>query len=230
MSTGDLELRIAWQRHVATSSRTDHVAELAEITEIADRWLDSVLGRHREPHRHYHDVRHVRWVVRHVRELAADLADSDVAVGDLDAVVAAAFFHDVIYDPTASGNEAASGALAATALRELGWADEAVDHVVAMIEGTAHHRVDHATSTDTAVLFAADLGVLAADPAGYSDYVRNVRREYHHVHDADWVTGRAAVLRSFLERDAIYAPALGLDSWERRARANLAAELGALTR
>lgn len=218
MSTGDLEFRVAWERHVGTG-------------EAADRWLESVVTRHREAHRHYHDVRHVRWVVRHVIELADGLADTHgVALHDPGAVVAAAFFHDVIYDPTASDNEAASAALAAAALGELGWSASRVSSVVAMIEGTAHHRVDPAITADTAVLYAADLGVLAADPAGYSDYVRNVRREYDHVDADDWRTGRASVLRSFLERESIYAPVLGLHTWERRARANLTAELGALGR
>ncbi len=210
MTTGDLELRIAWERHIGTGTS-------------ADRWYESIVARHREAQRHYHDLRHVRWVVRHVLEL-----DAEHPVDDLDAVIAAAFLHDVIYDPTASGNEAASAELAARALRELGWPDDRVDRVTAMIVGTAHHRIDETTSIDSAVLYAADLGVLAADPAGYSDYVRNVRREYHHVDDQDWVVGRVSILRSFLARQAIYAPDLELRSWEQRARGNLTAELEAL--
>ncbi|MDW3214247.1 MAG: hypothetical protein R8G01_09640 [Ilumatobacteraceae bacterium] len=219
MSSGDLELRVAWERHVGTG-------------EVSGGWYESVIARHHEAHRHYHDVRHVRWVVRHVGELAA-ARDGD-QVADLGAVVVAAFFHDVVYDPTASDNEVASATLAARALAELDWPTARVARVVAMIEGTAHHRVDtvdgEPITLDTAVLYAADLGVLAADPAGYADYVRNVRREYGHVDDADWSAGRTAVLRSFLERRAIYAPELGLDAWERRARANLAAELDTLGR
>ena len=213
MTTGDLELRIAWEQHVGTD-------------DAAKGWYESVVARHREPHRHYHDVRHVRWVVRQARALADGRDD----LHDLGSVIAAAFFHDAIYDPTASDNEAASAVLATRALSELGWPDERVARVGAMIEGTAEHRVDPTITVDTAVRYAADLGVLAADPAGYSDYVRNVRREYHHVSDADWASGRSAVLRSFLDRDVIYAPELGLDEWELRARANLVAELGALGR
>ena len=99
--------------------------------------------------------------------------------------------------------------------------------VGAMIEATAHHDVTD-VDVDRAVLFAADLAVLAASPGSYSDYARNVRREYAHVGDRDWVTGRGAVLRSFLARPAIYAPCLALDDWEQRARGNLTAELETL--
>ena len=210
MVDGDLELRIAWERHVGRSAK-------------AGDWFTSVISRHREQHRSYHDVRHVRWVVRHVRELA-----NRRGLDDLDATVAAAFFHDVIYDPTAPGNEVASAALAEIALSDLDWAPRRVGFSATLIIGTVEHRWETATSIDAAVLYAADLGVLAAPPAGYSDYVRNVRREYDHVSDVDWATGRAAVLRSFLDRDAIFAPVLGLSDWELRARGNLAAELDSL--
>lgn len=210
MTDGDLELRIAWERHLGSS-------------DAATRWRETTLSRYRQAHRHYHDVRHVKWVVRHVGELA-----SDRRLVDLDAVVAAAFFHDAIYDPTATGNEAASARLAAVALGELGWNADRAAAVEAMIIGTSGHEPS-GIGLDEAVLFAADLAILAADPAGYSDYVRNVRREYAHVAETAWVTGRSAVLRSFLGRDAIFAPVLELDTWEQRARGNLAAELGDIT-
>lgn len=209
MAERDLDARVAWQRHLGDEP-------------AAMRWYESVIARHREPHRHYHDVRHVRWVVRHVLALAADHD-----VDDLGAIVVAAFFHDVVYDPVADDNEAASARLAAVALAEMGWPADRVAAVVHMVEGTADHAHEGATLA-AAVLYAADLAVLAADPAGYGDYVRNVRREYRHVSDADWSTGRGAVLRGFLARPAIYAPQLGLERWEQRARANLTAEVATL--
>lgn len=208
MTDGHLELGIAWERHVGR-------------TPEALRWLESVVNRYREPQRHYHDVRHLRWVVRHVEELGASATD-------LDAVIAAAFFHDAVYDPVASDNEVASARLATTALTELDWDPARIDSVGSMITATDRHDLADAT-TDATVLFAADLAVLAADPAGYSDYVRNVRREYHHVTEPDWVTGRSAVLRSFLERERIYAVGLDLDTWEQRARGNITSELDTLT-
>ena len=209
MSDTEFEVRIAWQRHIGTDA-------------VADRWFDSVVARYREPHRQYHDIRDLRWVVRHVEHLAADRR-----VDDLDAVIAAACFHDVIYVATGHDNEVASARLAATALDDLGWDAGRIRHTVSMIEGTIDH--DHGeVGDDHRLLYAADLAVLAAAPAGYDDYARAVRREYHHVSAADWVTGRTAVLASFLARPAIYAPSLRLDDWEQRARGNLTSELDRL--
>lgn len=212
MSDGDLELRVAWHHHVGRDG-------------AADEHLESVLARYREPHRHYHTVRHLTWVVRHVTSLATGRG---VDLDDLGAVVAAAFYHDVIYDPRAADNEAASASLARAALGELGWADRRTDAVARMILGTVDHdlHLDRGgIDLDQAVLQAADLGVLAAEPARYGDYVRNVRREYAHVADDQWAIGRAEVLRAFIDRPAIFDPRLDLDGWEARARGNLAAEL-----
>jgi predicted metal-dependent HD superfamily phosphohydrolase len=175
-------------------------------------------------------VRHLRWVVRHAIELA-DRPEANGRVADLGAVVAAAFFHDVVYDTTRTDNEAVSSQVARRALEELGWAPARAASVAGLVGATAGHAAIAATgeSLDTAVLLAADLAVLASDPASYAEYVVGVRAEYAHVSDAAWRKGRAFVLRGFSERPAIFDPALGLDAWERRARANLAAELAGLS-
>lgn len=209
MSGVELELRVAWQRHLGTSP-------------AAATWFDEVLGAYRAEGRHYHGVRHVGWVVRHVEAIAADHP-----VDDLPATVAAAFFHDAVYDPTRSDNEAESAAMAARAVREIGWAEPACRHVAELVLATAGHDVD-GVDRDTAVLLAADLAVLAAEPSRYADYATAVRREYAHLDDAAWRTGRAAVLRTLRERPHLFAPELGLDEWERRARANITSELAAL--
>ncbi len=209
MSGDELELRVAWERHLGGAP-------------ASMRWFESVLRRHRAPDRHYHGVRHVRWVVRHVTELSARHS-----VDDPDAVVAAAFFHDAVYDPTAADNEAASARLATTALRELDWTTQRCDRVAAMIAATAAHDVGSA-DLDTAVLLAADLAVLAAEPARYADYVRGVRREYCHLEERRWRPGRAAVLRALAAQPRLFADVLGLNDWELRARANIAAELASL--
>lgn len=210
MSGDELELRVAWERYLGRSP-------------VAGDWLEAVLRRHRESTRHYHGVHHVAWAIRHVLVLADRL---DVA--DVGAIVAAAAFHDVVYDPARSDNEAVSARLAERALGEIGWDDERRSRVAAMIRATAGHALSGDLDLDTRVLLAADLAVLATDPARYQEYVLGVRNEHAHVAEPDWRRGRAAVLNGFLARDHIFDPALGLADWERRARANLTAELAGL--
>ena len=208
MSDRELELEVAWQRHVATDRTL----------------LDRLLARHREKHRRYHTAAHVAWVIRHVDELA-----SVEPIDHLDEVVAAAFYHDAVYEPTYPANERASARLARRDLTSIGWDADAVERVASMIEATEHgaNGTGHANG-DTAVLLDADLAILGADPAGYSTYVTGVRAEYRHVTDDEWRTGRAAVLEGFLDRPTIYSTPAARELWETRARANLAAELAGL--
>lgn len=201
----DVELWAAWEAHVA--DRTGP--------------LDRLMARHREPHRRYHGIAHLAWVVRHVLDLAEEQHPAD-----LDATIAAAFYHDAVYDPTSADNEAASARIAERDLDELGWPAERARSVGTMIESTATHL--DPPDLGTAILFDADLAVLGADPAAYDAYVRGVRAEYDHVADPAWRIGRADVLRGFLDRDAIYATAAGRARWEQRARANISAELATL--
>ena len=208
MSERDLELEVAWDRHIAT----DH------------RLLDGLLARHREKHRRYHTATHVAWVIRHVDELVADHP-----VDHHDEIVAAAFYHDAVYEPSYPANERASARLARRDLASIGWDEGAVERVGEMIEATEHGAATGELATgDTAVLLDADLAILGADPAGYSAYVAGVRSEYRHVDDDEWRVGRTGVLHGFLHRPAIYRTAPGRDRWEDRARANLTAELAQL--
>lgn len=81
---------------------------------------------------------------------------------------------------------------------------------------------------DLDILLDADLAILGAEPNDYRAYVAGVRTEYGHVDAAGWRAGRSAVLRQFLDRTTIYRTRWMRDVRERRARANLAAELATL--
>ena len=205
MTEPELELEVAWQQHVSPDRHP----------------LDGLLARHREKHRRYHNATHVAWVIRHVEELAGS-----EPVDDLDAIVAAAFYHDAIYEPTYPANERASARLARRDLAALGWPEARCDRVAAMIEATEHGAAASIDpSGDTAVLLDADLAVLGADPAGYAAYVSGVRAEYRHLDDDEWRSGRTSVLQEFLERPTIFVTDAGRARWEQRARANITAEL-----
>jgi predicted metal-dependent HD superfamily phosphohydrolase len=204
----EVELRTAWTTAIGRDARCMATFE-------------DVVGRHREPHRRYHGVRHVTWVVRHVHELAAE-----VPLRDTEAVIAAAFFHDAVYDPAATENEAASAALAERALAGLGWDAGRCRVVGDLVRATARHDPD--SDPDCRVLIDADLAVLGSDPAAYQAYVTGVRAEYGHLDDRSWRQGRTELLRRLLARQPLYATEPARRRWESRARANLAAELATL--
>lgn len=187
--------------------------------------LDELLARYREPHRRYHTVKHVETVVGTCRRLLAV-----ESVPDPRAVCLAAWFHDAVYDPRATGdaNERASAALAERVLAGLGHPTSRVAEVARLVLLTARH-VTGVVEVDAggAVLLDADLAILAERPAVYQAYVTGVRAEYGHLDGEAWRTGRVAVLRSLLARPALYVTA-SMRPAEPRARANLTAELATL--
>lgn len=172
------------------------------------------------PARRYHSLDHLADVLTRVDELA------DVAV-DLDVVRLGAWFHDAVYEPTATNNEERSAELAAGVLRRLRVAPTVVGEVARLVALTATHDPGP-DDRDGAVLCDADLGVLALGPVGYAAYVAAVRSEHGHLPDDEWRAGRAAVLRGLLDRPHLFATAPGRERWEAAARANVSAELAAL--
>lgn len=202
--------------------------------EVRSRWAATVgpsgpataafallVGRYSEPHRRHHGLAHLERVTADTEQLAIEVGLTDHAP-----VLAAAFFHDAVYDPRSAANEADSAALADRVLDGLGWPDERRGEVVRLVLATADHAV---TDLASAVLLDADLAVLGADAAGYEAYVRGVRSEYDFVTDDAWRVGRAAVLDGFLRRERIFHTE-PFRSREVRARANLASELARLGR
>lgn len=189
-----------------------------------DAAFAALAAAHEGPGRCYHTFAHASAVVDGVLSL---LSDGD-AWGP---PVLAAWFHDAVYDATAARgvNEGASAVLAARTLTDLGATLTAVGEVVRLVVATVDHRV-RTGDRGGGLLCDADLAVFAADGDAYDAYVAGIRREYAHVSDDEWRAGRARVLRSFLDRDAIYRTPAASERWEARARINISDELGRLSR
>lgn len=180
-----------------------------------------LLGRYAEPQRRYHDQRHLAEVLAAVDRLAGHAERPDV-------VRLAAWFHDAVYDPQAGAgvNEEASAELASAVLGRLGLDPALAGRVAALVRMTASHQ---AAGADAEVLSDADLAILGSSAARYAGYAADVRHEYAHVPEAAFRAGRAAILRSFVDRARIYLTPTGYAAWEGPARANLAAELAHLS-
>ena len=173
-----------------------------------------------EPHRRYHDLAHLAAVLGLVGQL-------DGAT-DPDAVRLAAWYHDVVYDPTRRDNEKVSAQRARAGLRGL-VPDERIAEVERLVLLTAGHDPGP-EDANGAVLCDADLAVLAGPPDAYVAYASAVREEYAHLSDEEFTAGRIAVLESLLELPVLYRTPEAARQWTDTARANLTAELTLLRR
>lgn len=190
-----------------------------------DMWIDLVT-RWSEPHRAYHNLNHLLQVLQVIDALTDPALTTNLALTDesLWQVRAAAWFHDVVYEPAASDNEARSADHAARQLLRIGAQEAQIATVRALISMTIDH---HVTDLDPAavILHDADLSILGQSAAQYLDYVNGVREEYSHIADEAFRIGRSTILTGFLNREKIY---LGSDAnrrFEARARINIQAEL-----
>ena len=174
--------------------------------------------------RHYHNLRHIETLLALAQEHAHAIADNE-------AIEAAIWFHDAVYDTAKSDNEGQSAELATELLA--GLADnERLEFIVAMIRSSANHRVPgsmQAPAADDCALFLdMDLAVLGSPAEEFAAYERAVRREYHWVPAEQWRAGRSQVLRNFLARPFIYASPQFQRSHEAAARSNLKRSLALL--
>jgi predicted metal-dependent HD superfamily phosphohydrolase len=176
-------------------------------------------ARYSQPHRRHHNTAHVRQVVRDATALTSGRDRALVAL--------AAWAHDVVYDGRPGMDERASAVWARHHLTAAGVAEPDV----ARVEGLVLATLDHTAPPDDHVanaLLDADLAVLAGAPADYERYRQAVRAEYAHVTDAQWQAGRAAVLRSLLDKDPLYRTLEAQASWTVQAHRNLTEELTTL--
>jgi predicted metal-dependent HD superfamily phosphohydrolase len=174
-----------------------------------------------EPHRRYHTR-------RHIEDCLAKLAAwPGLSPAERRVLIWAIWWHDAVYDPRASDNEAESAELARRDLPGLGATPAEVDEVARLIRLTAGHHVAEDDRLG-AILVCIDLSILAAEPPAYDAYSAAVRAEYAHVPDEAWRRGRAAVLQRFLETPVIFPDPGFRAAHEAQARANLAREIASL--
>ena len=184
----------------------------------APRVFRELQKMYREADRFYHTEQHVveclRALDRHVL-VAGNPAEIELAI----------WFHDAVYDPRKSDNEARSAALARRTLLSVGVGAESVGRIASMILATRTHR---AQGSDAELMLDIDLEILGQPQAIFWQYDQAIRKEYAWVPEAQYLSARARVLQGFLERSSIYCTAAFREAREQQARLNIERRLRAL--
>lgn len=189
---------------------------------VADAYapFDKLVEAYSEPHRYYHTLEHLGEMFRVVGRLAGVIADPP-------AVQLAVWYHDIVYDPTASDNEERSADWADRDLTAFGVPD-ATRAAVRQLILTTKHTAEVPDLPDAAAFLDADLAILGAAEARYARYAADIRKEYEWVPEDQYRAGRAAVLDGFLSRERIYRTAVMFEEGEAAARRNGMAEIARL--
>tara|TARA_R110001599_G_scaffold39891_3_gene121571 strand:+ start:68 stop:655 length:588 start_codon:yes stop_codon:yes gene_type:complete len=192
---------------------------------VPARLLDGLKARYGEPQRHYHTWDHIGALKRHYDDLSAHWRRPVP-------VLWALYWHDAIYDPTASDNEELSAQL----LEAEGSSVLAEDDLALgaqIIRATAKHEIpgglDPDDENDVALFLDIDLSILGAAAPVFDQYEADVRAEYAFVPDEAFRAGRLRILKSFSDRETIYFTAEGRQRWDQQARANLGRSIAQLS-
>lgn len=193
---------------------------LTADTDLCRRGYQQLHDAYSQTGRHYHALAHIRQMLEALDGRLGQLHDAAV-------VQLAVWFHDAVYSPLRSDNEARSADLARQFLAQTNLSAERRERVAYLIERTKDHtQPQPAPDTDLHLLLDVDLQILGAPEADYWRYARQVRQEYALVPDLMYRPGRQKVLSKFLELPHIYQTA-DFRRLEAQARRNLRAELEA---
>ncbi|USR79257.1 HD domain-containing protein [Arcanobacterium pinnipediorum] len=190
------------------------------------------------PERLFHNTRHLTDMLTRVDTLAPETQNPCL-------VRLATWGHglvfnispEAVYSRNGGEDERASAHVAAQYFSAIGIPSNNIERISDLIM-QMHKRHDvpglttHADETsrfdsidvDRMALYDAHFGTLATPPQRYKSYVQQVREEYAHVPEQDWLMARRLIAQHLLARKRIFLTPLAAQ-WEPVARQNLQAEL-----
>jgi len=200
----------------ATPTRFSEICRRVGISDMsAGEIFADLEKRYHEDHRKYHNLSHIDRM----------LGWLDAASETNDSVELAIWFHDAVYDPLGSDNEAQS----ARYFRDYpgkffpNSISEQVERLILATDPTQ----SRSRRADENLIVDIDLTILGASPDDYLAYRDAIRCEYSAVSEVKFVAGRRSILLSFLSQ-RIYSTDYFFERFERQARLNIQEELEVL--
>lgn len=167
--------------------------------------------------RYYHNLDHLTFMLKN-----AVLRKSEI--GDFDTMAFSIFYHDVVYNPKKSNNEAKSAELMGKRLSATSFPSGKIKKCFDQILATKEHSSE--MDEDTCFLLDLDLLILGESLETYKTYTSNIRKEYAMYPDFMYKPARKKVLKHFLDMPKIFKTELFFKTHEMPARENLKWELG----
>jgi len=173
-----------------------------EIAKILDKYninvtVEEIEKRHSEPHRHYHTLEHINFMINGIYELF----DRKIISGnDKDILLVAAVFHDIIMEIGKDNNEKQS---ADFLLNNTEFVDEFQQNDINKAFDIILDTSDHDTSNDLSKLFC-DLDMAIISDSSFTEllkYEKQVYLEFQKYPYNAYKKGRLKFLRSMLNDD-----------------------------
>ncbi|MDO8504401.1 MAG: N-methyl-D-aspartate receptor NMDAR2C subunit [Candidatus Liptonbacteria bacterium] len=181
---------------------------------------DDLATRYSESHRAYHTL-------EHIVNCLDEFEQVQHLVGNPNAVEFALWYHDAIYNTKAKDNEEKSAELAVGAAKRTSLPGNLGQSAANLILATKHAEIP--ADPDSRFLVDIDLSILGQSEDRFDEYERQIRKEYAWVPEDAFVSGRGAILKSFLGRPSIYSTEFFRNKYEAQARLNIARSIARLS-
>ena len=182
------------------------------VADAPAQWYERLTTAYAESHRHYHNQ-------RHIAECLAEFDQARHLAVHPTAVELALWFHDVVYKPRASDNEEQSAALLKRCAAETGLPHSLTETAARLVMATKNHETG--ADSDAALMVDVDLSILGQSEDRFSEYERQIRKEYKWVPRPIFASKRVEILERFLARPTIFATEFFRAKYEQQARRNL---------
>ena len=174
--------------------------------------FNNLVKAYSEPHRRYHTLEHIGAMLKHF-DCIKHIVQAPLLVE------LGIWFHDAIYQPFSSSNEADSADWAYRFLKENNAPESDAQCVFNLVMVTQHNSMP--ADNDQAILVDIDLSILGCESETYEQFEKDIRFEYKRVPYFLYKKKRKEILKQFLDRETIYQTAFFRDKYERRARSNM---------
>jgi pantetheine-phosphate adenylyltransferase len=175
--------------------------------------------------RHYHNIEHL---VHGLSEIQAWAANTRAPKEDVQSISAAFWYHDAVYG---GGGNVSDEEASARRWESSGLLPALASESASLIRVTDHFQAVHLDPRLKHVMLGADLAILGQSSDVYKGYAEAIRKEYAHVNEDAYCSGRAGALEHLLQK--AHKGVLFEDPWfakryQEQAISNLAREISDL--
>lgn len=185
---------------------------------VNELWYE-ITQNYSDTNRHYHTL-------QHLENLRQQLTAIKNHIQNWNTVLFTLYYHDLVYHSTQGDNEEKSAGLAEKRMNQILVPTEMIEHCKNQILATKSHS--KSVDSDTNYFTDADLSILGQPWEAYSQYYKNVRKEYCVYTNLVYNAGRKKVLQHFLLMDRIFKTDYFYDKFENNARQNIQNEIDLL--
>jgi len=180
--------------------------------EDALKYGQIVIDRYNEPHRFYHNIKHLIHVLEQF-----DFAVEHIGVSQNTAAIIemAIWYHDAVYNPDKNDNEFQSAELFAEHAQAMDINVNIINDVKRIILVTENHHL--ASSLDEEIMSDCDLSPLGFTKEGFDKSDKDIRKEYPNTPAIE----RKKALEKFLKHNGIFKTTIFKKAYESQALENI---------